>query len=178
VETKSSFDLGYPDGWVPMDPPEGTIAVVVAPYATTGFHSNIVVTLTEFAADSSQPSIDRYLWEAITGLTTALTEPSIEAVWVTEPDDPQPQQRLIVRHLVDGVAVELVQHHTWLTEGIVVISASMAIHPDPDLIEILNLCLLSAATDMAVPFIDWEPTEPDSFASWSPAPDAHRIAHL
>jgi hypothetical protein len=176
VESNHTFDLGYPDGWVPTEPPEGTIAVVVAPEATSGFYSNIVVTLTQRPPDVS--FTDTYLFDAISGLMAALSEPSIEAVWVTEANDPQPQQRLIVHHLVEGIAVELVQHHTWRDDGIVVISASMAIHPDPNLIAILDVCLLSAAADVTAPFVDWEPMEAGLLETWSPAPDADRIAHL
>jgi hypothetical protein len=172
VESKHTFNLGYPDDWVPIDPPKGTVAAVVSPEATNGFHSNLVVTLTPLPP----PDIDQYLWEAVSALTSALTEPSIEAVWVTERDDPQPQQRLIVRHMVEGIAVELVQNHTWLDEGVVVISASMAIHPDSDLIAILDVCLLSAAADATATFVDWEPV--DLVAAWTPDPDAERIAHL
>jgi hypothetical protein len=175
-ESDRNFDLGYPDGWLPVDPPEGTVAVVVAPTTTAGFYSNLVVTLSPRPPVDFPSMVDEYLWGAISGLTDALTEPSIEAVWVTEPADPQPQQRLIVRHVVDGIAIEMAQHHTWLDHGIVVITASMAIQPASDLIAQIDMCLLSAADDKTAGFSDWQPA--DMFTPWSPAADAERIAHL
>jgi hypothetical protein len=182
VETvDSTFDLVFPDGWNSIEAPEGAVAVIVAPAPENGFYANLVVTLTRPSAESPPATpavVDRYLWEVVAGLTSALTEPSIEAVWTTNEDDHQPQQRLVVRHLVDGIAVQLIQHHTWVADGIVVISASMALTPesDPDFISMLDVCLLSAAEDKAAAFVDWMPSV--IAAPWSPAPEADRIAHL
>ncbi len=179
--SEATFELGYPDGWNSVEPPEGVIAIVVAPEPQNGFHSNIVVTLTQQTAEFSPATksvVDRYLWEVVAGLSSALTEPSIEAVWTTSELDLVPQQRLAVRHLVEGIAVQLIQHHTWVHEGIVVISASMAMTPDfdPELIALMDVCLLSAAHDKSAAFEDWVPS--DLATSWSPAPEAERIAHL
>ncbi len=182
MESKRTFDLLYPEDWVQVEPPEGVTAIVVSPVATDGFHANLVVTQSSFPADhpngDGSAIIDRYLWEAIDALTSSLNEATIDAIWVTEPTDLPPQQRLIVRHLVDGIAVELAQHHTWCDDGITVISASMAINPDPALIALLDACLLSAAPSEHVDFVEWQPELPNPVAVWSPGPDAERIAHL
>jgi hypothetical protein len=176
ADLSNTFDLGYPNGWIPMEPADGTIAVVVAPNATNGFFANLVVTLSAAPPEPHASLIDDYLLGTVSGLIEALTEPSIEAVWVTESHCPHPQQRLIVRHVVEGIEVEMVQHHAWRRDGIVIISASMAINPAADLIEALDVCLLSAADDKTVTFIDWEPA--DMAMPWSPSVDAERIAHL
>jgi hypothetical protein len=178
VESEPTFDLGYPEGWLPIEPPRPAVALVVSPYETNGFFPNLVVTLTQRPTDVNRANIDQYLWHAVSALSESLTEPSIEGVWVTEPDCPQAQQRVVVHHLVDGVAVEMAQHHTWLNDGIVVITASIAMPPDPELIATLDVCLLSAADDVTATFVDWQPSEAEFASSWSPASDAQRIAHL
>ncbi len=173
-----SFNIQYPEGWVPVDSPGGAVALVIAPEVTNGFHSNLVVTFVELPIQMVRPHTDRYLWEAIAGLERALTQPSISAVWITEPADLQRQQRLIVHHEVEGIDVELIQHHTWLDDAIVVTSVSMAreANHEDDLIALLDVCLLSFATNKLAAFTDWKPLDVSS--PWSPSPDAHRIAHL
>ncbi len=197
VETAiTTIDLMIPRDWIRLEPPDDASAAAVAPNPTNGFHANIVMNCVPTPNGTAIPStaaLDAYLIEVIGSLQSALIDSSIEAVWVSRPDEAdarqqrqsqqpqQPQQqRLMVGHTVAGIAVDMVQHHTWFDDVIVVITATMAANPDPDAIEMLDRCLLSAAWVDGNPatianFDDWEPVTP---RVWTPAPNAERIAHL
>ena len=180
------IDLLFPSDWISVEPPLGIAAIAVAPQSTNGVYTNIVMHCVALPTNvNAVPSVDRYLVEATAELFCALTNPSINAVWVSvhesQPTHALPlQQRLIVSHEVDGLAVEMIQHHTWLDDYIVVITATIAANPDPDTIELLDRCLLSASSfdgtaATLAQFDDWEPATQQP---WAPSPGAVHIPHL
>jgi hypothetical protein len=79
-----------------------------------------------------------------------------EGVWVSTGDG-LPIQRLIARHRVEGVDVEMVQQHTWHADHIVVITATVSPEADDELVAMLDLCLSSAVSDSLPEFVDWQP---------------------
>jgi hypothetical protein len=178
-------DLLVPCHWVSVDPPAGISAVIIDPQPMNGFHANIVMHCIPRPPGATPASVDAYLGEAVAGLTCALTNPEIHAVWVSTPDDGTtthlpPQQRLMISHTVEGLAVDMVQHHTWREDAIVIMTATVSANPDPELIELIDRSLLSPTGFDGDPaslanFIDWDP---EGNAIWTPAPTAERIPHL
>jgi hypothetical protein len=175
-EKNPTMSIRVPNDWIRIDPPAGVTAMMCAPLPTNGFSSNIVLCGYPRPMNADRSSIDTYLTGVIDVLQSTLMNPSLDAVWVSSADDDSvPQQRLMIRHEVEGFAVDLVQHHTWLDDLIVVITVSLAANPDAELIELLDRCLLSPSG------FDGDPSTLPRFEEWisrPTAPPIERILHL
>ena len=132
-----------PDGWLVGEPPDGVALMAVEPVLDAEVRASLVVTVIDRPAHDE---VNRYLDTVLAGLLGELDDARLLDVWTTDrmlAKPPTLGQRLVVRHRVGGVEVDMVQQHTWIADTIVVVTATTPVDAPDEQVELLSRCLES-----------------------------------
>lgn len=153
---ESGWDIEVPAGWTVIDPPQGIALVAVDagdPSDETSFRPNLVVTYQDRAdgGRGAEPAVDdvnAYLDTLLDALEATLPEATVLGVWTAGASTDAPAvlatQRVLVGYRTpDGDEIDMMQHHVWLGDEIVTVTATVPADADQTVVDTLNACLES-----------------------------------